>query len=366
MTAVPPFATQLVGSWSKPRWLCNHDLFFAPENTWWRVPEDQRAEAQDDATLLAIHDQDDAGLSYVTDGEQRRQTFSGYFNFLGGIDNVNRAEYAVRMGDIGDALVMKARPSLGVANETATAAAPREFKATVPQVTGPITWQGPILGRDFAFLKAHARGLKKMTIIGPCSLAVRLADAHYGSTAALAFAIADALNQELRALEAAGADLVQLDEPEAHFRYSQVKDFAVEAINRAVRGLRIPTAVHVCYGYSRNIAQKRVNPVYEKSLDLLASTDINEISLEYEQPGHQPELLGRLRHKGVILGLLNLDTEAPVETVEHIVGRARAALEVVAPERLRLAPDCGMWFLPRGRALGKIRALEQAARILRG
>jgi 5-methyltetrahydropteroyltriglutamate--homocysteine methyltransferase len=366
MTSVPKFATQIVGSFSKPKWLCNHDLFFAPENTWWRVPEDQRAEAQDDATLLAIADQDRAGLTYVTDGEQRRQTFSGYFNFLGGIDNVNRAEYAVRMGDIGNALVMKARPTLGTSNETTTAAAPKEFKATVPQVTGPITWTGPILGRDFAFLKARARGRTKMTIIGPCSLAVRLADSHYGSTDKLAFAIADALNQELKALEAAGADLVQLDEPEAHFRYSQVKDFAVEAIDRAVRGLKIPTAVHVCYGYSKNIAKKNVNPVYEKSLDLLASTTINEISLEYEQPGHEPDLLGRLKDKGVILGLLNLDTEAPVESVDHIVARARAALQVVSPDRLRLAPDCGMWFLPRERAFGKIRALEQAAQVLRG
>jgi 5-methyltetrahydropteroyltriglutamate--homocysteine methyltransferase len=366
MPSTPMFATQLVGSWCKPRWLCNHDLFFAPENTWWRVPEEHRAEALDDATLLAIHDQDSAGLTYVTDGEQRRQTFSGYFNVLGGIDSVNRAEYAVRMGDIGDALVMKARPTLGAANETATATAPKEFKATVPQVTGPVTWNGPILGRDLAFLKAHARGLAKMTVIGPCSLALRLADAHYGSLDRLAFAIADALNQELRALEATGADLVQIDEPEAHFRYSQVKDFAVEAINRTLRGIRIPTAVHVCYGYSKNIAAKRVNPIYEKALDLLAATDVGEISLEYEQPGHTPELLERLRGKGVILGLLNLDTEAPVETVEHIVGRARDALQVVAPERLRLAPDCGMWFLPRDRARGKIQALEQAARVLRG
>lgn len=362
----PAFATQLVGSYTKPRWLCNHDLFFMPEDTWWRIPPEQRPEALDDATLLAIHDQDAAGLTYVTDGEQRRQTFSGYFNVLGGIDSVNRAEYAVRMGDIGDALVMKARPTLGASNDTATTAAPKEFKATVPQVTGPITWNGPILGRDFAFLKAHARGRTKATVIGPCSLALRLADAWYGSPAKLAFAIADALNRELLALEAAGADLVQIDEPEAHFRYSQVRDYAVEAINRTVRGVSIPTAVHVCYGYSKNIAKKRVNPVYEQALDLLAATDIDEISLEYEQPGHGPELLGRLRDKGVILGLLNLDTEAPVESVDHIVGRARAALEVVAPERLRLAPDCGMWFLPRERALGKITALEQAARVLRG
>jgi len=159
---------------------------------------------------------------------------------------------------------------------------------------------------------------------------------------------------------------VQIDEPEVHFRYSQVKDFVVEAINRAVHGLRITTAVHVCYGYSKNIAAKKVNPVYERALELLAATDVQDISLEYEQPGHGPELLTRTGKKGVILGLLNLDTEAPVETPEHIAGRAREALSVVAPARLRLAPDCGMWFLPREKALGKIMALERAARLLRG
>jgi 5-methyltetrahydropteroyltriglutamate--homocysteine methyltransferase len=360
MSTQPRFATQLVGSWSKPKWLCNHDMFFAPENTWWRVGEEHRAEAHDDSTLLAIRDQEAAGLTYITDGEQRRQTFSGYFNVLGGIDNINRTPYQVQMGDIGDALTMKSRPTLASASD------PKKPVFTIPTVNAPITWNGPMLGSDFAFLRKHTSQLAKATVIGPCSLAVRVADAHYGSTANLACAIGDALNQELRALEAAGADLIQLDEPEAHFRYSQVKEFAVEALNRAVRGIRVPTAVHVCYGYSKNIAAKRVNPVYEHSIELLAQSDVNDISLEYEQPGHIPQLLTHAGKKGVILGLLNLDTEAPVESVDHIVSRARAALEVIAPERLRLAPDCGMWFLPRAHALGKIRALEQAACRLRG
>ena len=369
MANLPLFPTQIVGSWSKPKWLANHEMFFAPENTWWRVPEEQRAEALDDATLLAIYDQERAGLTYVTDGEQRRQTFSGYFNVLGGIDNVNRAEYTVTMGDIGNALKMKNKPQLGVASDkpsTDKIAAAAVFKATVPQVTGPVTWNGPILGRDLEFLKKNTTRLTKMTIIGPCSLSLRLADAHYGSQAAMAFGIADALNQELRYLESAGVDMIQIDEPEAHFRYSQCKDYAVEAINRAIRGLKVPTAVHVCYGYSKNIAAKQVNPVYEKSLELLAASDIDEISLEYEQPGHSPEILTRVGGKAVILGLLNLDTEAPVEAVDHIVRRARDAMQVVPAERLRLASDCGMWFLPRERSLGKAIALEQAARVLRG
>jgi 5-methyltetrahydropteroyltriglutamate--homocysteine methyltransferase len=359
MSALPLFPTQIVGSWTKPKWLANHEMFFAPENTWWRVPAENRPEALDDATLLAIYDQERAGLTYVTDGEQRRQTFSGYFNVLGGIDETDRAEYAVKMGDIGNALKMKAKPRLDAAPP------PAMLKPTVPKVTRAITWDKPILADDFAFLKRNTTHRTKVTIIGPCSLAVRLADAHYGSVAKMAFGLADALNQELRALEAAGADLLQIDEPEAHFRYSQVQDYAVEAINRTVHGLKVPTAVHVCYGYSKNIESKQVNPVYEKSLDLLAASDIDEISLEYEQPGHSPDLLSRLKGKGVILGLLNLDTEAPVEAVDHIVRRAREALAVVPADKLRLASDCGMWFLPRDRALGKIAALEQAAQVLR-
>jgi 5-methyltetrahydropteroyltriglutamate--homocysteine methyltransferase len=334
-------------------------MFFAPENTWWRVAAEQLPEAQDDATLLAIRDQEAAGLTYVTDGEQRRQTFSGYFNVLGGIDSVNRTPYEVRMGDIGDALTMKNRPTLASSSDTKLPI------FTIPTVNAPITWNRPILGADFAFLRKHTGHRTKATVIGPASLAVRVADAHYGSVAKMACAIGDALNQELKALEAAGADLIQIDEPEVHFRYSQVKDYAVEAINRAVHGIKVPTAVHVCYGYSKNIAAKRVNPVYEKSLELLAATNVKDISLEYEQPGHIPDLLTRIGNKGVILGLLNLDTEAPVESVEHIVSRARAALQVVAPERLRLAPDCGMWFLPRERALAKISALAQAAEKMR-
>jgi 5-methyltetrahydropteroyltriglutamate--homocysteine methyltransferase len=357
MTELPLFPTQIVGSWRKPKWLANHDLVYAPEGSWWRVAPEQRAEALDDATRLAIYDQNQAGLTFITDGEQRRQTFSGYFYVLGGIDSEHRAEMVFGAHDLGDSITMKPRQ--------APADGPPPPKPTQPRVVAPITWTRPILLDDLEFLKRYARGLTKMTVIGPCSLALRVADEFYGSLDKVAFAIAEALNHELRALAAAGVDLIQLDEPEAHFRYSQVKDFAVEAINRTIHGVTTRTAVHVCYGYSKNIAAKRVNPVYEQALALLAATNIDEISLEYEQPGHAPELLTQAGDKAVILGLLNLDTEAPVETIERIVARAREALTVVPRERLRLASDCGMWFLPRDRAFNKIKALEAAARVLR-
>lgn len=351
------FPTQIVGSYHKPKWLCNHDLVYTPEGTWWKVSPEDLPFATDDATRLAIEDQNLAGLTYVTDGEQRRQTFSGYFYCLGGIDSVNRGAMTFAANDIGTAITMKARPA-----PVADDAPP---PPTIPKVVSAVTWEGPILADDFAFLKKYATGKTKMTVIGPCSLALRVVDEHYGSLDKLSFGVAEALNKELHALEQAGVDLIQIDEPEVHFRYSQLKDFAQEAINRTVHGLKTTTAVHVCFGYSKNIAEKRTNPVYENALELLASTNIKEISLEYEQPGYTPELLTHLGDKAVILGLLNLDTEADVETVEHIARRAKEALQVVPKDKLRLASDCGMWFLSRERAFGKIANLEKAAQILR-
>jgi 5-methyltetrahydropteroyltriglutamate--homocysteine methyltransferase len=170
---------------------------------------------------------------------------------------------------------------------------------------------------------------------------------------------------EIRHLESLGVDLIQIDEPEVHFRFSQCEGYATEAIDRALAGVEARTAVHMCYGYSKNIAEKRATPVYAQALTSLAASCVDEISLEYEQPNHQPELLEAAGDKAVILGLLNLDTEAPVETIEHIESRARDAIEVIGPDRLRLAPDCGMWFLPREHAFSKIEHLEAAARNLR-
>jgi 5-methyltetrahydropteroyltriglutamate--homocysteine methyltransferase len=351
------FPTQIVGSYHKPKWLCNHDLVYTPEGTWWKVSAEDFPSATDDATRLAIEDQNLAGLTFITDGEQRRQTFSGYFYCLGGIDSINRGAMTFAANDIGTAITMKQRPAISTDSPPPI--------PTIPKVISEVTWDKQILASDLAFLQKYSKGKTKMTVIGACSLALRVVDEHYGSLDKLSFGIADALNKELHALEQAGVDLIQIDEPEIHFRYSQLKDFAQEAINRTVYGLKTTTAVHVCFGYSKNIAEKRTNPVYENALELLASSDIDEISLEYEQPNYTPELLTHIKNKAVILGLLNLDTEAEIETVEHIVSRAKEALQVVPKEKLRLASDCGMWFLPRDRAFGKIANLEKAAQILR-
>lgn len=359
--AVQRFATQLVGSWSKPQWLCDHDLVYGPEGSWWRIPEPYRAEALDDAVRLAVHDQERAGLTYVGDGEQRRQTFSGHFYALGGIDQAHPGAVTNFSNDVNEYLTMKKRAVTSDADAKPTA--PPKFE--LPRVLAPITWERPVLDGDLTFLQRTTDRPTKITVIGPSTLALRLVDEHYGSLQDLTFALADALNAELRALDAAGVDLVQVDEPEAHFRYSQVEPFAAEALDRTLRGISCRTAVHMCYGYARNIAEKRATPVYNLALELLASTTVDDISVEYEQPKHSPELLEHAGDKTVILGTLDLATDAPVEEVAHIVSRVKDAVEVLGPDRVRLAPDCGMWFLPRDHARAKISAMEQAAQVLR-
>ena len=358
---VPKFATQLVGSWCKPHWMCDHEKVYDAEGTWWRVDSQQLEEAHDDAVRLAIADQERAGLTYVTDGEQRRQTFSGHFTLgLGGLDTSPDAQSApvFRPFDVAEYMTMKPRPA------PAAGEAPRP-RTVQPRVISPVLWQSPMIGPASGFLQSHTSAGVKVTVIGPTTLALRLIDEHYGALDQLAFALADAINVELHLLQKMDVDLIQLDEPEVHFRYSTVAGFATEALDRALRGIETRTAVHVCYGYSKNIAQKRATPVFAQALDVLAATSVDDISLEYAQPNHHPDLLEHCGAKGVILGVLDLDTEAPVETVDGIVARASAATEVVGPDRMRLGPDCGMWFLPREHAAAKITAMEQAARVLR-
>jgi 5-methyltetrahydropteroyltriglutamate--homocysteine methyltransferase len=361
MTDALRFPTQIVGSWCKPTWLADHDAVYGPEGSWWRVPADRLADAQDDAVRLAIYDQQRAGLSRITDGEQRRQSFSGFFYSLGGIDAEHPGEVTDFSSDVNAYLTMKQR---AVTSDAEGKPAPPP-KFTQPRAIGPISWEQPLLGNATRFLLAHTDRPTKVTIVGPVTLSLRLVDEHYGSPADLAFGVADAINAELKLLASLGVSVAQLDEPEVHFRHSQVKEFAAEAIDRALAGVDCGTAVHMCYGYSKNIAEKRSTPVYADALALLASTTTDEISLEYAQPGHGAELLTHAGDKRVALGVLNLDTEAPVETADQILGIAEPALEVVGPDRLGLAPDCGMWFLPRDTALAKISAMETAAQQLR-
>lgn len=249
------FPTQLVGSYHKPHWLADHSQVYTKEGSWWRVDAENLSEAQDDAVALAVFDQNRAGMSYATDGEQRRQTFSGHFNSLGGIDSDNPLQFTNFHNDITPYLEMRTKAKGVGADVKKDAAKAKAPEVLFPSVRSPIKWPGPMVVDDAKFHKSVAANKTKVTVIGPVTLAYRLVDSGiYECHADLVFAIADALNQEMRALAAEGVDLIQIDEPEVHFRLSQCKDFTVEAINRMVDGVDALTAVHVCYGYSKNIA----------------------------------------------------------------------------------------------------------------
>ena len=360
------FPTQLVGSWVKPQWLADHDRVYGKEGTWWRVADEHLPAALDDAAKLSIQDQNRAGLTFATDGEARRQTFSGHFYRLGGIDCDNPVEFTNFSNDITAYLTMRRQPvSVGTDPDNSDTP-PAMPKVMFPAIREPVHWSGPLVVDELKFLSRYAAGRRKITVVGPVTLSYRVVDTGiYADHAALCFAIADALNRELQALAEAGADLIQIDEPEVHFRYSQCRDFAVEAIDRTVRGVQALTQVHVCYGYSRNIAYKAPSPVYPEAVRLIAESQADAVHTEYAQPGHTPEFLCSVGEKPAAVGVLNLDPEGEVEPVDEIVGRIEGAMQVLPKERISLAPDCGMWFLERDFACRKLEAMGQAAERLR-
>ncbi|MFN8457753.1 MAG: 5-methyltetrahydropteroyltriglutamate--homocysteine methyltransferase [Anaerolineae bacterium] len=345
-----PLITQLVGSYTKPNWLINHHRVTSPSATFWRPDEEVLAEAQDDATIVAIADQERAGLDVITDGEQRRQRFDTYFFRWGGLDTANLGRWSMENRDMS---FIDLDPEVKA----------RLAQAMAPRVVSEITWPGPIALNDLRFLKRHTRRPVKMTVIGPLTSAARLVNEYYPDEEAVGMAVARVINQELRALQAEGVDIIQLDEPDFHFRHDDAVRWGTAALNAALEGIQTTTAVHLCYGYAM-IGEKHVDPYYGQALAAIAASAAQQISLEYEQPGHTPELLRQCGDKVVILGCLNLGTHT-VEKPEYIAGRIRAAREVVPPERLHLAPDCGMWFLPRQVAFAKLRALVVAAEIVR-
>ena len=347
-----PLVTQLVGSYAKPNWLIRHHRVTTPygDDSFWRPEREVRQEAQDDATLLAIADQERAGLDVITDGEQRRQRFDAYFFRFGGLDTTHLGRWSM---DNRDMSFLDLNPEVKA----------RLGEALAPRVVDKVTWPGPITLDDLRFLKRHTRRPVKMTIIGPLTTACRLANEYYPDEEALGMDVASVINQELRALDAEGAGIIQLDEPDFHFRLDAASQWGTRALDLALDGIQATTVVHICYGYA-TIGSKRIDPNYGKALEAIAASRVGQISLEYEQPGHGPEILRHCGDKSVILGSLNLGTHT-VEKPEYITSRIHDALEVVPPERLHLAPDCGMWFLPREVAFAKIRALVAGAEIVR-
>lgn len=351
----PPLTTQIVGSYSKPQWLARHERMGSYDGSWWRPEAEVVQEAREDAALLAILEQERAGLDIVTDGEAQRTAYDRHF--LAGLSGIDTGQLVVegRIDEVG----------------TRTRATSEAFHAhdehlrRKPSVVGEIGWVKPVAVDELAFLRRHATRPVKAAIPGPLTLASRLADRFYNDEGAFIAAIAAALNQEFLALQKAGADVLQIDEPAFHTSLSVARRIGIDAIERVLEGIVVPVVVHVCYGYAYAFAEKRANPDYAEVLELVASTSATAISLEYEQPRHEPAILKHCGDKHVVLGLLDLSTrQAP--TPDYVASRIRAALKVTPPERLLPSSDCGMWFLPRNAAYAKISALVRGTRTVRG
>ena len=334
------FPTALVGSYPQPDWLIDRERLagrFPPRvraRELWRVDPAYLAQAQQDATLLAIKAQEEAGLDIITDGEIGRESYSNRFaTALDGVDIDNP----------GTALDRSGHPN------------------PVPRIVGPIRRRHPVQADDLTFLRAHTSRPVKVTVPGPFTMAQQAQNDYYPSREAAAFGYAGAVNQEIADLFAAGADIVQLDEPYMQARPDEARDYGVPVLNRALDGVTGTTAVHVCFGYAAIIHGR---PAGYSFLPELAASHADQISIETAQSGLDCAVLAALEGKTIILGVLDLN-DLTVETPDQVVERARKALPYVRAERIVLAPDCGMKYLPRAAAYGKLAAMTEAATRLR-
>jgi 5-methyltetrahydropteroyltriglutamate--homocysteine methyltransferase len=332
--------TTVVGSYPQPDWLIDRERLgdrLPPRvraHELWRVPEPFLEEAQDDATRLAVEDMERAGVEIVTDGEMRRESYSNRFaTALDGVDLDNPGVAIDRTG----------------------------HENPVPRVVGPIRRTGPVEVRDVEFLRGITDHRIKITVPGPFTMTQQAQDDHYGDERSLALAYAEAVNEELRDLKAAGADLVQIDEPYLQARPEPARAYALEAIDRALEGVEGETVLHTCFGYA-HIVKDRLSgyPFLGELNDCTATT----LCLEAAQPDLDPEVLGAVKDKSIILGVLDLGA-AEAETPDEVAARIRRALAVVPPERLSVAPDCGMKYLPRRLAFEKLEAMVAGAQIVR-
>jgi len=332
--------TMLVGSYPQPAWLVDKDKLLASGpprvrmRNVWRIDDAYLEEAQDDATVVAIKDQERAGIDVVSDGEIRRESyFNRFANALDGIDLDNPATVPGRTG----------KPTL------------------VPRVIGEIRRTRPVQVRDVNFLRSRTDRKIKITIPGAFTMAKLAADEHYFDQEALIMAYAKVVNEEIRDLQAAGADLVQIDEPYLQAHPEEADRYGVAAINRALDGITCATAVHLCFGYAYVVHDK---PSGYSFLPQLNDCRADAISIEAAQPALDPKVLERLPNKQIIYGVINLGDQT-VETPNDVSARLRAALHHVPAERLIAAPDCGMKYLPRAVAYGKLKALADGAAIVR-
>jgi 5-methyltetrahydropteroyltriglutamate--homocysteine methyltransferase len=333
--------TSVVGSFPQPDWLIDRALLtkmMTPRvraRELWRVPPERLEQAQDEATLEAIRDQERAGVDIITDGEIRRESYSNRFaNSLDGIELARIGEIVGRTG----------------------------IRIPVPIVSGPIKRREPVEVRDVQFLRANTAKTIKVTLPGPFTMTQQAFNEYYADDESLALAYAEAVNEEIHDLFAAGADIVQLDEPWLQARADAARRYGVKAINRALANVRGTTALHLCFGYAALVKDKPASG-YSFLAELEASA-ASQISIEAAQPKLDLGVLRALRSKTVLVGVLDLN-DRNVESAHQVATRIRAALDVVPAERLVVTPDCGMKYLPHDVAFGKLQALVAGAELVR-
>jgi 5-methyltetrahydropteroyltriglutamate--homocysteine methyltransferase len=339
---MPPelLPTTVVGSYPQPDWLVDREMLSkgvprVRTTEIWRVPAQWLEQAQDDATILAIRDMERAGIDIITDGEIRRESYSNRFaTALEGIDIEKPGFVKARAGN-----------------------------TPVPRVIGKVHRRGPVEVRDMEFLRRNTGLPTKITLPGPFTMTKQAVDEYYKDAEAMAMDMAVAVNKEAHDLVRAGADVIQLDEPWVRNDPESARRYAVKAINRALEGLSVPTVVHLCFGYAA-VVPGNAKPAAYAFLPELANTTASTISIESAQPKIDFGILKELAPKNVMLGVLDL-SDLTVETPEIVATRIRRGLDYVPAERLIPAPDCGMKYLPREVAFGKLQALSQGAEIVR-
>ena len=334
------FPTTLVGSYPQPEWLIDRKKLagrFPPRvraKELWRVPETQLAEAQDDATGLAIRAQEEAGLDIITDGEIRRESYSNRFaTALEGVDIDNP----------GSALDRSGHPN------------------PVPRITGKIRRKHAVEVQDLLFLKKHTTRKTKITVPGPFTMSQQAQNDFYKSEEEAAMDYAVAVNAEIRDLFAAGADIVQIDEPYMQARPEKARQYGLKALNKALENISGVTAVHICFGYAAIIHQR---PSGYSFLPELAGCSCQQVSIETAQSNLDTAILEKLPGKKIMVGCIDL-SDLKVETPQQVVARVKRALPHLPKENVILAPDCGMKYLPRDVAFGKMKAMVEAAKLLR-
>jgi 5-methyltetrahydropteroyltriglutamate--homocysteine methyltransferase len=334
------FPTSLVGSYPQPEWLIDRKKLagrFPPRvraKELWRVQPEWLDQAQDDATILALREQERAGLDIITDGEMRRESYSNRFaTALEGVD----------LDNPGTALDRSGHPN------------------PVPRVAGKIRRKHAVEVRDLQFLKANTDRMVKITVPGPFTMSQQAQNDFYESEEEMALDYATAVNAEIKDLFAAGADVVQIDEPYMQARPEKARQYGLKAVNRALEGVTGTTALHICFGYAAII---HVRPEGYSFLPEFAGTPLKQISIETAQSNLDTSVLATLPGKTIILGVLDL-SDMNVETPETVAARIRKALTYVPAEKIVVAPDCGLKYLPRDVAFGKMQAMVEGAAIVR-